>query len=398
MKDLIDLPRRSAEDVLAGLAGTDVSQSDSTHRGLSLVAEAKEYGINIRDYLTLAIDPRQGELGQKASKSGATMTGYELALAALNLPVKNDFNHGILLQAASETFQKFPGTRALFPEVIDDMLTWKNRQDRIEQVAPMIAQSRTIAGNELLSTVVEDDSGNRGTQIVPELSNIPVRTIRTSQQTVGMFKHGSAYRTSYEFNRRASLDVLTPYAARIGRELEISKVAAATSVLINGDGLNPAATVEAITTHGGDITGTNTLKNNYQALAKFLMKMAQDGVPADTIIGNYDMFVELLFMFVPTVNSRSEAEALAAQGAPGVTLGLPILNNNVQFVLSSSMTAGRVMAYNRAETLEELIEAGSTISESQNAIRNQSIMYVQTETAGYRLAWGDTRRILNTLA
>lgn len=398
MKDLVDLPRRSAEDVLAGLTGSEVSEAESTHAGQKLTATAKDYGLNMRDYLTLAIDPLQGELGQKAAQAGAKLSGYELALAALNLPVKDSFDQGILLQAASETFQKFPGTRAMFPEVVDDMLRWKDRQDRIEKIEPLLAQSRTIAGNEMISTVVEDDSAERGTFIVPELGNIPVRTIRTSQQSVAMYKRGSAYRTSYEFNRRASLDLLTPYAARIGRELEISKVAAATSILINGDGLNAAAPVEAITAHGGDLSGGKTLKDNYQALAKFLMKMAQDGVPADVIVGNYDMFIELLFMFVPTVNQRSEAEALAAQGAPGINLGLPILNNNVEFVLSSTMTAGRLMAYNRAETLEELVEAGSTISESENAIRNQSIMYVQTETTGYRLAWGDTRRTLNTLA
>lgn len=393
MKDLIDLPRRPVEEVLAGLSGKDVTLGTSVESGQKLVAEARDYGLNMRDYLTLAVDTRAGESAELASK--ADLNGYELTLAQLNLPSKNDFDKGVLLQAASETFQRFPGTRALFPEVIDDMLRWKDRQDRIEQVGPLLSQTRTISGTELLSTIVEDDSAERGTFIVPELSNIPVRTIRTSETSVKMYKHGSAYRTSYEFERRATLDLLTPYAARIGRELEISKVKAATSVLVNGDGVNPAATVEAITAHGGT---ANSLSTNYKALAKFLMKMAQDGVPADTIVGNYDMFIELLFMFTPTLQNQSQAEAMAARGAPGMNLGLPILNQNVTFVLSSSMPAGRLMAFNRAETLEELLEAGSSISESNNAIRNQSIVYVRTETSGFRLAWGDTRRILNTTA
>lgn len=394
MKDLIDLPRRPVEEVLAGLSGNDATLGQSVESGQKLVAQARDYGLNMRDYLALAVDTRSGEHAELAGKAG--LDGYELALAQLNLPSRNDFNNGVLLQAASETFQRFPGTRALFPEVIDDMLRWKDRQDQIETVAPLLSQTRTISGTELLSTVVEDDSQERGTFTVPELSNIPVRTIRTSQQTVGMFKHGSAYRTSYEFERRATLDLLTPYASRIARELEISKVKAATNVLVNGDGLNPAAPVEAITAHGGT---ANALSSNYKALAKFLMKMAQDGVPADTLVGNYDMFIDLLFMFTPALPSNtSEAEAMAARGAPGMNLGLPILNRNVNFVLSSAMPAGRLLAFNRAETLEELLEAGSTISESNNAIRNQSIVYVRTETSGFRLAWGDTRRVLNTTA
>ena len=389
MKDLTDLKRRPVEEVTAGLQSE--SKGASTEAGSNLVAQAKDYGLSLRDYLTLAVDTRAGEFAEQAHKAG--LNGYELSVAALGLPSKNDFNEGILLQASSESFQKFPGTRAMFPEVIDDMLRWKDRQDTLETVAPLLAQTRTITGTELLSTVVDDDSADRGTQTVPELANIPVRTIRTSQQSVQMFKHGSAYRTSYEFNRRASLDILTPYAARVARELEIGKVGAATSVLVNGDGANGAATVEAITTHGGT---ANNLQGNYKALAKFLMKMAKDGVPADILVGNYDMFVELLFMFTPNLASdKNEAMELARAGAPGVNLQLPIMNNAVQFVLSSGMPANKLMAYNRGETLEELVEAGSIISESENAIRNQSITYVRTETSGYRLAFGDTRRILD---
>ncbi len=395
MKDLIDLKKRPVEEVIAGLQSD--SRGTSTEAGTALVNAAKDHGLNLRDYLTLAVDTRAGEFAEQAHN--AKLSGYELAVAALGLPSRNDFNEGVLLQASSESFQKYPGTRAMFPEVIDDMLRWKDRQDTLETVAPLLSQSRTITGTELLSTVVLDDSSERGTQTVPELSNIPVRTIRTSQQSVQMFKHGSAYRTSYEFNRRATLDILTPYATRVARELEISKVKAATNVLINGDGVNAAATSENITAYGGDLTGGKTLQHNYKALAKWLMKMAKDMVPADVIVGNYDMFVELLFMFTPNLASdKNEARELAMSGAPGVNLQLPIMNNAVQFVLSSGMPAGKLMAFNRGETLEELIEAGSIISESENAIRNQSITYVRTETSGFRLAFGDTRRILDTTA
>lgn len=395
MKDLIDLPRRPVEAVLKDLKADSAGQS--VEAGQRLIREAKDYGLSVRDYLTLSVDTHQGEHAKAAQ--AAQLNGYELALAVLGMPSKNDFEQGVLLQASSESFQRYPGTRAMFPEVIDDMLRWKDRQDRIETVEPLLAQTRTISGTELLSTVVEDDSADRGTFTVPELANIPVRTIRTGEQSVKMYKHGSGYRTSYEFNRRATLDILTPYASRVARQKEISKVKAATSVLINGDGLNGAATVETITSHGGDISGGKTLQHNYKALAKFLMKMAKDGVPADTIVGNYDMFIELLFMFTPNLNSdKNEAEQLAMRGAPGVNLQLPIMNQAVNFVLSSGMPAGQLMAYNRGETLEELVEAGSIISESENSIRNQSIVYVRTETSGFRLAFGDTRRILNTLA
>lgn len=390
--DLIDIKRLPVEAVLADMRG---SRGASAEAGLKLVAQAADAGLNLRDYLTLAIDTRQGENAEKF----ATLNGYEAALAFLNLPFKNDLEQGVLLQAASETFQKYPGTRAMFPEVIDDMLRWKNRQDQLETVAPLLAQSRTITGTELVTTLVDDDSKERDSFTVPELARIPVRTIRTSEQSVKMYKHGSAYRTSYEFNRRASLDILTPFAARVARELEISKVKAATSVLLNGDGVNGAAPVLGITAFGGDIANGNTLQNNYKALAKWLMAKAKDGTPIDTIVGNFDQFVELVFMFSQTLSSaKSTVEKVAEAGGPSVNLNLPIMNGSVNFVLSSSAPANKLIGFNKAETLEELVEAGSEISENERSIQNQAITYVRTEVTGYKLALGDTRHVLDTAA
>ncbi|CAJ3204772.1 MULTISPECIES: hypothetical protein [Burkholderia] len=397
MADLIDIERKAPAEVLANLKPSDALDTQrSVDAGKRLVRLSAEAGLNLRDYLTLAIDPRKAE--DSARYEG--LNGYEAALAYLNLPVRQDLSQGVLLQAASETFQTYPGTRAMFPEVMDDILRWKNRQDQIEQVAPLVAQSRTINGTEMISTFVEDDSNERTTHTIPELGRIPVRTIRTSQQTVGIFKHGSGYRTSYEFNRRASLDIMTPFAARVGRELEISKVRAATAILINGDGVNGAAGVVKVSDFGGD--ASKAFSSNYKALAKWLMARAKAGYPIDTIIGNYDMFVELLFMFQPVTGisgaHATDIEALVAQGTPKINTQVPILNQSVNFHLSSAVPEGKLVGFTKAETLEELIEAGSNISENERSILNQSITYVRTENTGYKLAFPDTRQVLDVTA
>jgi len=388
--DLTRVPRQPVETVVGNLKAT--SRHDSTEAAATLIRQARDVGLNLRDYLTLAVDPRQGD----HKEAHAELNGYEATLAFLNLPHHNDLEQGVLLQAASETFQTFPGTRALFPEVVDDMLRWQDRQEQLESTAAMVGQSRTIAGTEMVSTIVDDDSDERGTFIVPELANIPVRTIRTSETAVKMFKHGSAYRTSYEFSRRASLDILTPFAARVARQLEISKVAAATSVLINGDGVNAAAPLVAMTTYGADFTGTLSLKDNYRALAKFLMTRAKAGNPVDTLIGNFDTFVELMFMFMPTLNNKDGADAAAMSAIGGPQLQLPIMGGTVKFGFSSAMPADRLMAFSKGETLEELVEAGSSIAENERSVTNQALTYVRSEVTGYKLSFGDTRTLLNT--
>jgi len=386
--------RKPVSEVLAGL------QSDSTgtsvEAGKKLVQKAQDAGLNLRDYLTLAVDVRAGEGDDKGRYEG--LNGYEAALAHLNLPFKNDLESGVVLQAAADSFGTYPGTRAMFPEVLDDMLRQQGRIESIENVASLVGNTRTITQTEMISTVLNDTAGEDDTFTISEFGKIPVRTVGTSQTAVRMFKHGSGYEFSYEFNRRASLDIITPFASRVARRLEKSKVSAATYVLVNGDGVNPAATATTLGTYGGDFTGGKSLKDNYRALAKFLMEKWKAGYPIDTLACNFDTYVELMFMFTPTLNSReSLASAMpAVAGTPNINL--PVMNGSVNVVLSSAVAADRIVAFVKGETLEELQEAGSNIAESERSITSQSVTYVRSAVSGFKLAFGDTRWIINTAA
>jgi hypothetical protein len=215
---------------------------------------------------------------------------------------------------------------------------------------------------------------------------------------VGIFKHGSGIRTSYEFERRANIQILVPFAARVARELELSKVRAATAMLINGDGAGNGAAVNTnISALGG--SASESLSTQYKVLAKWMVQCANAGTPIDTIVGNLDMYLELLFMFTPTLaGNRSEIAAMVAAGAPGINTNIPLLGGSANFVLSNSMTPNYVLGYSKGETLEELVEAGSTIAENERSMDNQSVTYVRTENTGYKLSFGDTRFTLRVNA
>jgi hypothetical protein len=366
---------------------TSPNGKDSENAGLKLTKTAAKYGISVRDYLMLAA-------GSEAHKDG--LDGYERTLCELNLPVKDNFKDGIFLQAASETFQTHAGTRALFPEVIDDVLRYAVRQDQFERTEPMVANSRTMAGVELLSTVVDDDSKENDSFSVPEGARIPVRSIRTSEYSVKMYKHGSALRTSYEFSRRASLDLLVPHANRIARELELSKVKAATDVLINGDGVNSAANVVNQSSYNSQtgVTATNG-QLSWAHLLYWLVQRAKAGVPVDTVVMNWDGWFQWLMLFSKqqTPSGDTPAESLNKAGQ-SLSAGMNIFSSLTP-VLSSSVPAGRIIGYTKGDTLEELKEAGSDINETERVITNQTITMVKTENTGYRLVYGDTREIFN---
>lgn len=398
---LTNIKREPLKLVLAGLDSSDEVQSASA--GAKLCSQAKSFGLNLRDYLTLAIDVRASNDESPTGKitnrfqigEGQFMNGYQATLAHMNLPIKEDFSHGITLQAAADTFQYKPGSRALFPEVVDDMLKWSSKIDQFESTQNLVAQSRTISGTALLTTAIfDDDEKDRHNGPIAEMANIPVQTLRDSEHAVKFFKFGSAIRTSYEFSRRVTLDVLTPYAARVERTREKDKVRAATHMLINGDAVHSAAPAEALGSYGADFTGTKTLKDNYIALLKFLVKRSRDGIPVSLMIGNLDMYLELFLMFTPTTANKSVAEHLQEKGGPSVRMGLDLLQG-VDFEISSGMPEGKLMCYSKEDTLEELTEAGSQIEESEQAIKNQSFTYVKTINHGYKLIYGDTRTMLD---
>jgi hypothetical protein len=390
-----NIKRSAPNAVLAGLLNENTRES--TDAGVKLVSTAKQYGLSMRDYLRLAIDPTKVEPEDHERFKG--LNGYEAALCYLNLPVRDDFDAGVTLQLASDTFQTFPGTRSLFPDVVDDMLIWKYRQDNFEQISALISNSRIINGAEMISTVVDDKPADyAGTRPIAELANIPIRSIKATQKAVSLYKHGSAYRTSYEFSRRASLDLLVPFAARMGREFERSKVGSATHLLVNGDGTTehgaaPVVNQSSLVAMGQTITAGQL---NYRSLLEFLVKRAKAGTPVDTMLGNWDAYLQWLVLFaVPQSGAGDTTTAARNMAAAGVTVGsIPVLNGAVNFALSSTMEANQLLGFSKSDTIEELVEANSIIEEQSRAPLNQSITYVRTENSGYKFSFGDTRAIL----
>lgn len=385
--------RVTPADLLANLKTE--SQTQSREAGLKLISDARQYGLDLKGYLQLKVNPRMGD----GAAQFEGLDGYEATLAYLNLPVKNDLSNGVVLQAAAETFQSFPGTRALFPQVVDDVVRWAYRQDQFEKIDPILANSRTVNGVELLSTVINDSEG--GDQVAAEIaegSRIPVKSIRASEYSVRFYKHGLGYRTTYEFNRRVSLDILTPYAQRALRELDRSKLKRAVGLLVNGDTVYAAAPVVAQSSFNGVVdTAATAGRLAYQNVLAWLVSRAQIGTPIDTVVGNWDAYFQWMKLFAtPIQGNTTQGELLQKSG---FTLNSsPLLSGAVKFAVSSDAPAGKLIGFSKGDTLEELVEAGSLIDESEKSVANQTITYYKTENSGFRLVFGDTRSIYNFAA
>lgn len=396
--DLIN-NRKTPEELLAGIMSTDESKSRDT--GTKIVRAAQRHGVSIPDYLRLSIRPDYE----------AGLDGFERTLAYLNLPIADNVDAGILLEAAGETFQTYPGTRMMFPPVIDEMVRWSSNVDPFDRVEDIVAQSRTINGTELVSTIIDDDETERqaANKQVPELGRIPVYTVRDSEQSVKIWKHGSALRTSYEFERRRGIDVMRPFAARIARELQRSKARAALYVIINGDGVNGAVT-EIHQDEYNAATNVTSVAGafNWEHLLYWLVERAKIGEPIDTLIMNWDLYFKWQMLFAkPVVHTDAvntamalgptQAEGLAKAGVQMAQQALS-LNLSVTPVVLSDAPANKIVGIRKAECIEELKEAGSDVNESERAILNQSITVTKTENTGYKLVWPKARTVLDLAA
>ena len=392
--NLLDIAknRKPAEVLLKDLKNENMTASLSG--GQMLIQGAKGAGLALPDYLRLAVDTTKGDM----KESG--LDGYEASLAYLGLPIKDDFQHGVLLQAAAESFQTYPGTRALFPQVIDDIVTWKYRQDQIESIDPIIGQSRTINGVEMLTTVVDDKAGDyQVVGVIAEGANIPTRSIRTSEKSVKIYKLGGGFEFTYEFERRASLDLVTPFAMRNKRETAIAQVALATATLLNGDGVAAAAPIRTATQIAATMPAPPTVvagRLNWEIFVAWLIERAKAGVAVDTVVGGYDLYLEWIRMFAtPTANAGISQGAILANAGVQTTVASPSLNLNVTFALSSTMPTGKLIGFIKSETIDELVENGSDVEESIRSIENQRVKFVRTTNRGYKLNFADTRSVLH---
>src|SRR3546814_19280817 len=97
-------------------------------------------------------------------------------------------------------------------------------------------------------------------------------------------------------------------------EVEIGEVAISTGVLINVNGVNGAAPVMPATdlaatlpADGQPVPKTGRL--DWNIFLAWLVGRAKAGVPVDTVLGNYDMYLEWLRMF-----AKPTADAGMSQG------------------------------------------------------------------------------------
>jgi predicted transcriptional regulator len=244
--------------------------------------------------------------------------------------------------------------------------------------------------------VIDDKADDyQQTGVIAEGARIPIRSLKTDQKSVTFHKFGGGYEFTYEFERRVSLDIVTPYANRIEREVQIGQVGMVTDLLVNGDGVNGAAPVVNASDLGAAIVGNAAVaagRMDWEIFLKWLISRAQAGTPVDTVVGNWDMYFEWERMFATPPTAPGRRSSTCSRRPASRPRSRTRVSTSVNFAVSSAAPAAKLLGFIKGETIEELKENGSDIEESIRSIENQKVRYVKTKNHGYRLVFADTRR------
>jgi len=273
-------------------------------------------------------------------------------------------------------------------------------QERYQKLAPAIPISELVAfttpiDNDAYRSVYLEDENPEEERLVRvgEGDDIPGAKLTSSEHTVRLHKYGRKLKTSYEQLRRVKIDMIAFHIARMAIRSEVDKVAAIIDVLVNGDGNNNAADSVDLTTLDPDATaGAITVK------AWLAYKMLFENPYAIThALTKSDVALQLMLLNmgsanIPLVNLQ------AAAGFGGITPINPELRDNVRLGWTGDSPTDKIVGFDGRSSIERVTEIGSSITETQRWVENQTQVLAMSEVEGYSKIDNHGIHILNVAA
>ena len=293
-----------------------------------------------------------------------------------------------------EAFYRTNENKILFPEYVARTLVQAMTEFPIFNY--LVATRTPIDSNVYKASYLDwDDTDNKKAvemRRVTEAADLPLARIKLGDTAITLYKYGRAVEASYEALRRMSLELFERHINRIGTEAANNKVSEILTVIKDGDGNNNAAPKHKA--KGLDASFSAALTKT--AWIKFLLKFYPYG--CDTVVANEDGLLQILEVLYPASTVASKMDELLAKGL-NVSTTLPqdlVVNTTLLYNPDIDKIGGKEAIYglNRSNTIEEIFEVGSTISEADKFIRNQTQILTISENSGFRKIFKDGARIL----
>lgn len=257
---------------------------------------------------------------------------------------------------------------------------WNNQFAPPIPLSEIVAFTTPITGEDYRSLYMTYDENALRMFRVGESAEIPMATLTSSPRSIRIRKYGRGLRTSYEQLRRMRVDRIAWWIRWMALQAEIDKVAAALSVIINGDG-NPNTGATEINQSTLDSSATPGELSTL-AWIKWRMQWAPP-YTLTTVLAQIDEAVQIVMLNMGTANMPLEGRRM---GGIGNTL-TPINTtaDGVRYGWTEDAPDGKLVGFDRRNALEQVVEIGSNISETENFITNQTQVLTMTENNGFAI-------------
>ena len=368
-------------------------------QGLDHYKRACELGMTLWQYFEI-INP---------SKDTDRLSAFDRQLQAAGIITKSDASRGLFASTGEYFFQSDrPGSAILFPTILQKTALWA-KMNQVADINKIVATTRTIAGASSYQSLFIDDSAiltGPGRHFrVDQRGKFPSVKIGWSESANAVTKHGVQLDWTYEFVRRASIELMSTVVARIMMQDQQELFNEAINIAINGDGstANPAAVVKKFRTAG--TAGPNDIKLDtavaageisYEGYLKFIGGFKPYNI--NVIVGNTNTLTKLILMSKPNVDPLAIITTLQeprSQGNVSVDSSIQSIFPNVTFYPSETMADSVIMGLDTQFALERVIELGSDIQEVSRVIENQTEAMVLSIADGVSKIFPSAMQVLD---
>lgn len=375
---------------------------NSPDRAIEMHREALEAGMPLSRYLEV-IDP---------SERGDSLDAFGRQLREIGIVTRSNPAAGWWASEASGFFDT-PAGRALYPEWLARQ--WRSvmfatpQQKRAillsgdavvgswevpyaeaaspiwnDQFAPaiplteLVATTTPIRGEDYRSLYMTYDAEQLHMYRVGESAEIPMAELETSPRSIRLHKYGRGLRTTYEQMRRTRVDKLAWWIRWQALQAEVDKVVVALNTMVSGDGNpNTGATVYNLTTLDSTATpGELSLK----AWIAFRMQFASP-YTMTTALGEVDEIMQLIMLNSGTANIPLAGLNLAGIG--NTLIPINTTADGIRYGWTDDAPNDQIIGFDRRFALEQVVEIGSEIRETERFITNQTEVMTMTENAAF---------------
>lgn len=384
--------------------------------GVETYRAAYSAGMSLSAYL-------EREMPSDTFKDG--MDAFERLLMLADIRVNSLDNEQGVMADPFERFFETPQTRALLPEwmrrvykrgqglpvntrslyssadqypgqILNPWSDAAGVRDSLK-LAPQIPINEIVALTTPIDTdtyralYMTDSAANQRMVRVTEFSDIPKAKLTQSQNTIRLYKYGRALEASYEMLRRQPIDRIAYHIMKLAVQAEIDKLAAIIDVIVNGDGNANSATNHNLLTLDADTTsGVLTVKGFLAFKMKFLNPYALTHVLVQEAEA-----LKLILLNTGSANlPTSTIPTVAVNNITGFEVINPTLRTGTRLGVTSDAVANKVIGIDSRFCIERVTEIGSTISEVEKVIGNQTQLITMTENEGYAVLDANANKTL----